>query len=69
MEFLNWRVLKDKKWRIYLGVSMILYVITITLAAFENEYWTPMLILSLIVTTLGGRGGVYLTHEVKEKDE
>lgn len=65
---LNWPVLKDKKWWVYLGISMILYLITITLAAFENEYWTTMLVISLIITTLGGRRGVYLTHEAKEKD-
>jgi len=48
---------------------MMLYIITITLAAFENEYWTAVLVLSLIITTLGGRRGIYLTHGIKEKDE
>ncbi|WP_373893182.1 hypothetical protein [Virgibacillus sp. CBA3643] len=66
---MNWPVLKDKKWWIYLGISMVLYVITIILAAFENEYWIAILVLALIITTLGGRRGIYLTHEVKEKGE
>jgi len=48
---------------------MILFAITITLAAFKNEYWVVLLIISLMITTLGGRRGVYLTQKEMEKDE
>jgi len=47
-EELNWGVVKDKKWLIFQLNSMVLAVIAVIFAVYDNSYWLLFVFLSLI---------------------
>ncbi|MFD1363424.1 hypothetical protein [Lentibacillus salinarum] len=58
---MNWAVLKDAKWLSLTVTSLLLGVIGIVLAIYNNSYWAYFVIISAIFTFLGANRGDQLT--------
>jgi len=58
---LNWVVLKDVKWQSLMIISILLGIIGIVLAVYNNSYWAYFSIISVILMFLGAERANKLT--------
>lgn len=50
--FLNWTVLKDKKWLVFQSASTFSAIIALVLAIDNNTYWALFVALSMLLMFL-----------------
>lgn len=63
---MNWPVLKDNKWWISLIITLIFLFASIILAYREIEYWVPLLIISILISSYSVKRASKLTYGDKK---